>query len=220
MSMENQDAAKAGERLAGAIAIVAGLGSIGLLALHPMDRAASFADVVRNEAAGLSQDLIVHGGFIVVLALELVVYGLFSSKLSASRLASRAGFTFFAIGAAWLSLSMLFDGLVTPAVAARYVAAPDKIESARPLFVFIGAVVSRVMPLGIGFQAAAMLSWGAALLSNRMAVSGVVALALGALTAACVCFGAFAGVVMALMGAFLLLALWAVTVGVVLLRAK
>lgn len=220
MSMENPDAVKAGERLAGVIAIAVGLGSVALLTLHPMDRANSFAEIVQNEAAGLTQDAIVHGGFIVVMALQLVCYGAFSSTLSASRLASRAGFTFFAIGAAWLSLSMLFDGLVTPAVAARYVAQPDKIESARPLFVFIGAIVQRVMPMGIGFQAAAMVCWSVALFSDRMAVSGTIGLALAAVLAIAVYLGAFAGMMMALMGAFVLLALWAVLVGVVLVRGE
>src|SRR5689334_19601341 len=116
MSTENSNAAAAGDRLAGLIAIVAGLGSVALLALHPMDRASSFAEVVQNEARGLAQDAIVHGGFIVVLAVQLVCYGAFSSRLGAG-LAARAGFTFFAVGAAWLGLSMLFDGLVTPAIA-------------------------------------------------------------------------------------------------------
>ncbi len=217
---ENQKAIRAGERLAGIGAILTGLGSLALLALHPMERANSFAEVVQNEAAGLAQNAIVHGGFLVVLALQLVCYGVFSTKLSRARLASRAGFTFFAVGVAWLSLSMLFDGLVTPAVAARYVAAPDKIESARPLFVFIGAIVGRVMPIGLAFQAAAMLAWSASLFSNKFAISGVAGLALGALLGGAIYLGAFAGMIMAMMGAFLLTALWAVVVGVVLVRGK
>jgi hypothetical protein len=219
MMTENSNAGGA-SRLAGLIAIVAGAGSIALLALHPMDRAQSFAEVVGNEARGLTQDAIVHGGFIAVLALQLVCYGVFSRRLGEG-LMQRAGFTFFAIGAAWLCLSMLFDGLVTPAVAARYVAQPDRIESARPLFVLIGAVVGRVMPLGLGFQAAAILSWsGAMFAAGRMAISASVSLILGALLAACVYLGAFAGMMMALMGSFLLLALWAMLAGTVMLSNK
>ena len=69
---------------------------------------------------------------------------------------------------------------VTPAVAAKYLAAPAKIEFAKSLFVLIGTLIGLLMPLGLMFQSAAIAAWGWALVASRMSrVLGVIAMIAG-----------------------------------------
>ena len=112
-------------RSIGILSIATGIAAFGLLASHPEGDAHSFAEVLRNEAANRAMDALVHGGFIVVLALQTIGY---------ARLRSPAGLILFAFGAAFLSASMLLDGLATPALAMRYLAQPDRIAQGAPPF--------------------------------------------------------------------------------------
>ncbi len=195
-------------RATGILSIATGIAAFALLANHPEDGAHSFAEVLKSEAANRAMDALVHGGFVVVLALQAICY---------ARLKSTAGLVLFAFGAAFLSASMVLDGLVTPAVAVRYLAAPDKIEYARSLFVLIGTLIGLLMPIGLAFQSAAIAVWGAALWSTSRA-AGLAGLALGG--------GAFLGLAatagtmnpLVLMGAIAAASLWAVVAGIVLLR--
>src|ERR1700749_2945814 len=164
-------------------------------------------------------DGIVHGGFILVLAIELFCAAIFSARMKSSA-AATAGLVFFGVGAAFLSASMLLDGLVTPAIAAKYLAAPNKLEFAKSLFVLVGTLIRFVMPIGLAFQSAAVAAWGLALFTSRTSraagVFGIVAG--GALLAA---FGATATAMdpMVLMGAIAVLALWAAVAGVMMMRS-
>jgi len=199
--------------------IAAGIASVVLLASHPEGAPArDFAGVLKAEAGDQFMDAVVHGGFIVVLAIELFCYALLSARMKASA-AATAGLVFFGAGAAFLSASMLFDGLVTPAIAAKYVAAPNKIEFAKSLFVLVGTLIRFLMPIGLAFQSAAVAAWGWALFTTRTSrIAGAFGLAVGiALLAA---FGATASAMnpMVLMGAIAALALWAAVAGVTMLR--
>ena len=73
-------------------------------------------------------------------------------------------------------MSLLFDGLVTPAVAARYA---GQTETARPLFVLITSIVRFVMPISLGFQALSVFCWGAAMLACGLRFSGAITFVLG-----------------------------------------
>lgn len=202
----------------GVLAIATGIASFALLTIHPGGAATDFAGVLREEAANRAMDAVVHGGFIVVLALQAVCYAALSARLGLTRGAVLAGLVFFAFGAAFLSGSMLVDGLLTPAVAARYVAKPDKIETARALFVLMGTAISLLMPLGLAFQAAAVAAWGWALAGAGRRGIGLAAMVLGAAMLACTAAGAVTLNMVALMGAIAGAALWAVLAGVALLR--
>ena len=204
------------DRVIGALTIASAIAGFALLAAHPAEQAHNFAEVVQQEARQQMQDLIVHGGYILVLSLQILCFGFFSSRLSGARIAAGAAKTFFAIGAAWICVSLLFDGLVTPAIATRYVNQPD---AAHPLFVLISAVVRYVMPIGLTFQALAVACWGIAMLSSRLRISGAIASLLGAGLLAAVAIGALGGMPVAYVGAFAAMALWPLIAGVVLLRA-
>ncbi len=194
----------------GLLAIATGIAAIVLLASHPDAPAKTFADVLHNEAAGRLADAIVHGGFIVVLALQTICYAALSARLGWRRVTALAGFVLFAFGTAFLAASMLLDGLVTPALAARYVAEPANIDYAKALFRLVGTLIGLLMPIGIAFQSAAIAAWGWALVASGVSrIAGVFA-----------ALAATAGTMspLVLMGGIAAASLWAIVTGIVLLR--
>lgn len=206
-------------RAVAVLSMAAGVASLALLAMHPGGQARDFAAVLREETANQMEDALVHGGFIVVSALQLVCYVVFSMRLGLHRAAVAAGLVFFAIGAAFLCDSMVMDGLVTPAIAAKYVGAPDKADFAKSLFVLIGALIGVLMPAGLFFQSLGVASWGFALLRSPSPsrVAGALAVTIGAVIvgALAVTFGRLDPLV--LMGGIVALAVWAFAAGVLLL---
>jgi len=203
-------------RAAGILSIATGIATVALLANHPGGDAHTFADVLKDEAANRTMDAIVHGGFVVVLALQTICYATLSARIGRGAI---AGLVLFAFGTAFLSASMVLDGLVTPALAAKYLAAPEKIEFAKSLFALVGTLIGLLMPIGLAFQSAAAGAWGVALMTSGISrLAGVIGLALGA--AAFVALGATAGTMnpLVLMGVLAVTALWAVVAGLVLLR--
>jgi hypothetical protein len=171
-------------RLAGAFALC-GLGTLVLLANHPASAARDFAGVLREEAANQLMDGLVHGGFIFVLAALIVCFVLLARRLGCGRVAVVVTVVAFCIGCGAFMASMLVDGLVIPAVAARYVDvdAPEKLAAAKALFVFAGALISFLMPLGIAFQSIAMMSLGGLFVAGppRRRVAGLAGVSFGAL---------------------------------------
>jgi hypothetical protein len=148
-------------KLAAAFALC-GLASLLLLANHPASAAHDFAGVLREEAGNQLMDGVVHGGFIFVLAALIICLLLLGRRLGSGRVPVVIAVVTFCIGCAALMASMLVDGLVIPAVAARYVNidAPEKVAAAKGLFVFAGTLITFLMPLGIAFQSISMLSLG------------------------------------------------------------
>jgi hypothetical protein len=217
--MDTTEQTVGGSRAVGLLLIAAGITSVALLASHPDGGAArDFAGVLKAEATDQFMDAVVHGGFIVVMAIELFCYALFSARLKASA-AATAGLVFFGVGAAFLSASMLLDGLVTPALAAKYLAAPNKIEFAKALFVLVGTLIRFLMPIGLAFQSAAVAAWGLALFTSRTSrIAGVFGVVVGLLLLAAFSATASALNPMVLMGAIGVLAIWAAVAGVVMLR--
>jgi hypothetical protein len=193
---------------------------VALLAMHPGGDARDFAGVLRNEAASRGIDAIVHGGFIVILAIQLACYAIFASRLGRARNAAIAGIAFFSFGVALQTGSLLMDGLVLPAIAARYAAVPAKIETARTLYVFGGTLISFLMPLGIGFQSAGIAAWGNALLKAGSRAPGIGGLVIGLAVSVCMAASLATMNPMLLMGGIAGLALWAVIAGTTMLRSK
>jgi hypothetical protein len=220
-------AATAGEpgqraRFAGAGLIVCGIASVVLLAGHPGAGASpALADVLRSEAAQAGADAVVHGGFVLVLTLELVGFAALAVRAGPRRTSVLAAMLFALVGSGLLTASMVVDGLITPGVAARYAAAPAaRQEPARALLVLIGTAISVLMPMGLAFLGAAALAWGAALTPMRGAarIGGWVALALGALTLAAAGASLQAAGMIGLMVALLTSAAWAIAAGILLMR--
>ncbi|MBS0389185.1 MAG: hypothetical protein JSR15_11960, partial [Proteobacteria bacterium] len=146
-------------RVPGWLLIVSGIAMIVLLAMHPNGNARDFAAVLQEEAANRGVDAIVHGGLIVVMAIQMACYAVFSLRYGPPANASIAGLVLFCLGATLLAGSALIDGLVLPAIAARYAAIPARLEAARTLYVFGATMISFLMPLGIGFQSLGILAW-------------------------------------------------------------
>jgi hypothetical protein len=202
----------------GLLAIALGIASFALLAAHPGGDAKTFADVLKDEASNQIPNAVVHGGFIVVLALQTVCYAVFSARLGLTRAASVAGLVLFGFGAAFLCASLLVDGLVIPAVAARYLPKPDKIDNARVLFVLMGTLVSFLLPIGLAFQSAAIAAWGWALTASGRRAAGVFGIVAGGIIMAAVVASFVLGNPMTLMAALAVTAVWGIVAGTVLLR--
>ena len=208
-------------RLATAFALC-GLATLVLLANHPASGARDFAGVLREEAANQFMDGIVHGGFIFVLAALIVCFLLLARRLGPGRAPVVVTLVAFCVGSGALMASMLVDGLVIPAVAARYVNidAPEKLAAAKALFVFAGALISFLMPLGIAFQSIAMLSLGGLFAAGmpRRRAAGITGVGFGALILVSLA-GTPAGMsAHVLLGSIALSAVWYFILAAVLLR--
>lgn len=205
-------------RFAGLLLIASAVASVALLANHPGGEASDFAGMLKSEAADQLMNAVVHAGFIVVLTVEMAAYAILSTRL-ASRSAAIIGMTFFAVGALFMMGSLLVDGLAVPAIAARYAAAtPEKIESARVLFVLIGALLQFLMPIGLAFQGLGVACWGAALLQGPARAIGAVGVLLGVGVVTAIGLAMFAGQMMMLFAAIGGMALWALIAGVTMFR--
>lgn len=208
-------------RTVGILSIATGVASVILLAIHPADDAKTFAEMLRSEAANRLVDGIVHGGFIAVLSLQLVCYSVFSARLGPARPASIAALVFLSAGAIFLSGSMVLDGLVTPAVAARYLAAPAKLEYARTLFVLLGSLIGVLMPIGLMFLSAAIAAWGWTLSERGMSrAAGVLGMIAGGLLLVILGASFTAMNPFVLMGAIVANAIWATVTGVMLMQTN
>jgi hypothetical protein len=153
--------------LAAAFAACA-LATLTLLASHPNSGAHNFAEFIQYESQHQLVDALVHGGFIVTLGALMVCFVLLCRLLGGARPAAVSGLVAFCIGCGALMASMLLDGFVTPAIAARFMDTgnADNLVAARTLLVFCGTVIRFLMPMGMLFQAAAMLAWSSIIMSG------------------------------------------------------
>lgn len=207
--------------VAGLVAVVSGLLGFGLLAVHPAGDARNFAELLQQEASNQAMDALVHGGFIFILAAQLACYSIFTRAAAATHGAALAGLALFAFGSVFLGLSLLVDGLLTPAIAAQYAvaAAAEKIDYAKSLFVLTGNMVRFLMPVGLALQATALIAWGWALFAGRLSrPAGLFGLGAGSLIVAALVVGVATMNALALMGAIVGMATWAMVVGAVMIR--
>ncbi len=213
----SSDSALPAGRPAGLALLVLAVASLGLLVNHPSAAAQTFADVLRSEAASRTVDAVVHGGFIAVLGAQLVCLAVLSMRLGLHRIPAVAGLVLGAIGTAFLMLSMLLDGLVTPAIAARYVDVVERQGEARILFVLLGTIIAFVMPTGLLFQAAGMMSWSAAFVRREGLLRGAGLFGIAAGAMIIVAIAATAGrVPYVLIGAIVVAAGWYGLIGLAL----
>jgi hypothetical protein len=219
ITAETDSAVPAPGRAVGVLAIFSGIAALVLLANHPADSAHSFAEVLKSEAANRFADNLVHGGFVVVLALQGICYAILTQRLGWTRPVALAGFVFFAVGAMFLSGSMVIDGFVSPAVAARYLQAPDKLEYARSLFVLIGTMISVLMPMGLLFQSATIAAWSWVLIESGRRAAGSLALIVSALAIVALVASFVQLNPLVLMGAVAETSMWSLLAGYLLLRA-
>lgn len=201
----------------GAALMLAGVLEIVLLALHPEGSAHDFAGVLREEANGRPIDALVHGGFIVLLGVQLVGYRALSLRLGRDRTSVLAAGVFFTMGAAALMASMFIDGLLIPKLAARFLTAAADQNSVRVVFAFAGAAISLLMPIGLSFQGIGIAAWGAGLIGMRRLTGSLVILLGVLILAAAIAFTAKPVFIAAAIPAT---ALWSVLAGVLLCRRE
>lgn len=157
--------------LAGALALCA-LATLALLANHPMPQGHTLADFVRAEAGNQLIDGVVHGGFIAILSALMVCFVLLSGippprGTRSGSAAAVLGLVAFCTGCGALMLAMILDGFVVPSLAAHFAAATaSDLSTGTGLFLLCGMMIRFLMPMGLMFQAAAVLSWSAAIVAN------------------------------------------------------
>ena len=158
----------AADRALGAAFALCALATLALLASHPAPAGHGLVDLINEEARHRVRDAMVHGGFIVTLATLLVCFTFFSRRLGMERVPVVAGLVAYCIGCGALMLSMLIDGFAVPAIATRLSDAPGGVDlrSAQTSFLLCGTLVRFLMPLGLLFQAAAMLAWSAVIVRD------------------------------------------------------
>src|SRR5215469_11268676 len=109
------------KRGVGIALVVSALAQIALLAHHPESAAHDFQSLLQDEAGHRALNAVVHGGFVILLVVQLACYAALSQQLDFARTATIAAFVAFAAGSVFLAASVLTDGLVIPALASRYV---------------------------------------------------------------------------------------------------
>jgi hypothetical protein len=157
-----------GRGLAAAFALCA-LASLTLLASHPNGGARSLADFIKDAARDQYIDAFVHGGFIVTLGALIVCFTFLSRCLGSARAAVVIGLVSFSIGSGALMASMILDGFVTPAIAARFAGtdSADNLLTAKTLLIFLGTLIRFLMPIGMLLQSLAMFSWSSVIVRGR-----------------------------------------------------
>jgi len=146
--------------LAAAFALCA-LATLTLMANHPGGGSHGFAELLKDEANNQFIDGLVHGGFIVTLAVLTVCFVFLSRCLGTARVPVVIGLVSFFIGSGALMASMILDGFATPAIAARFAGdlSAESLSTAKTLLILLGTLIRFLMPMGLLFQSVAMFSW-------------------------------------------------------------
>ena len=154
--------------------VLCAVATFGLLSAHPTGGGHTFVEVLQAEARDQVKDGVVHGGLILISAILIVCLAVLSRILGPARVSVTVGFVAFGIGAAALMMSMGLDGLVVPAVAARCLreGTAQSLASGQTLLLFCGACIKILMPTGLLFEGAAMLSYSVAMFARRWVWAG------------------------------------------------
>jgi hypothetical protein len=205
-------------RITGVVTLATGVLAIALLLNHPAEYATDFPGFLKEEAANRTLNAIVHGGFLLLLPIQIVCYAVLSRTLGFARVLSIAGIVFFTTGAAIQIADLVVDGLMIPAMAQRYLLAPpDQLTGARALFSLCETAIRILMPLGLGFQAAAVIAWGMSMMHEARG-NGLLAVAFGLLAFSANAAAATTGAQHLSLVAIVFLELWATATGVFLMR--
>jgi hypothetical protein len=176
--------------LAGAFAFCS-FATLTLLANHPAAGGHAIADLIKAEASNQFADGLVHGGFILTLSALIVCFVFLSRGLGMERVSVIVGLVAFSVGCGALMASMMLDGFVIPALARRFTGTSDgdTLIQASTLFIFSGTLIQLLMPMGLWFQAAAMLSWSLEIVGHRgwRLAAGAFGMAAGTLVMGAIC---------------------------------
>ena len=178
MGMRPEGATMDSTRHTGLVLLACAVAALLLLAAHPGGASHDLQSLVKMEAAQQTANALVHGGFILLLPIIVACQAVIARLLGQDRFVALVGLMLFCAGSAFLSASLVVDGLLVPQMAARLLAGPpERIEAARPAFLLAGTAVRVLMPLGLGVQALGGIALAfAALRSERViAAAGLLA---------------------------------------------
>jgi len=147
-----------------ALAAVLGLCAILIVTVllsHPHEHIQSFAELVDFETRYGAINQIVHGGMMVALVLLMGAHVALAQRVGAGRLTTTIALTALGTGSALMIGSLVLDGFVTPALAARFASeANDAARHAiRVQIQFCEICVGLLMPMALVGMAAAALAW-------------------------------------------------------------
>jgi hypothetical protein len=195
-----------------------------LLGSHPGGGGATLTDILKQEAQNQLLDGVVHGGMVLVLTALIVCFVLLARLLSQGKVRASAGLVAFCVGSGALMASMILDGFVTPAIAARFAGSelPADLAVARTSLILLGTIIRFLMAMGLLLQAVATLAFSSIIVtgSGLRRITGVfgVAAALSIIGATLAVPASMAGHVM--LGCFLLLAIWYLGLTLVLFNGR
>lgn len=163
-----------GQRSLACVFALCALAMVALLSDHPAGGGHTFTEVLQAEARNQVTDGVVHGGFILISAVLVACMVGLARILGSARMAVTMGFVAFCVGAGALMMSMLLDGLVIPAIAARCLSenTPASLASAQTLLLFCGTCIKFLMPIGLLSECAAMLSYSVVMVARRWLWTG------------------------------------------------
>jgi hypothetical protein len=200
--------------LAAALALCS-LVTLTLLVNHPAAGGHTLVDIIKAEASNRFVDGLVHGGFIATLSVLIVCFVFLSRSAGMGKVTVVIGLVTFSIGSGVLIASMILDGFVIPALALRFMAVGvgDHLLEANALFIFCGTLIRFLMPMGLCFQSAAMMSWSLQILERRgwRLAMGVFGMAAGTLVIGAICLAPPRLGDHVLLGAIALIAIWYLT---------
>jgi len=140
--------------------------------------------------------------------------------LGSARMAVTMGLVAFCVGAGALMMSMGLDGLVIPAIAARCLRenTPAALASAQTLLLFCGTCIKFLMPIGLLFECAAMLSYSVVMIAHRWLWTGWIGILAGSAALSVSLLFGFGTVLV--FGGMLALCVWYLGVAVMLWVAE
>jgi len=209
-----------GGRAVGLVVAVSVVVSGVLVAYHPEGTAHDAAGVLQDLARDRVTDAMVHGGMIVTMGVVTLCFAAFAARLGVSRGAVLAGLVAYVIGYVGMAGALMTDGLILPAVAARFVPVePDRLPIARGILILAGTAIGFLMTFGLAFLSIGVIAWGIALLRDALTRSaGMVGLVVGAVALALAALAALGVIGDPHIVILAILMLWNIVVAILLIR--
>ena len=156
------------------------------MAHHPTMRTQGIAEAVASLNRMATINRVVHGGLIALLLAPLVGFAEMAARLGWRRPAVRAGAIAYVAGAAAHVAAALVNGFVVTRLAGAYAdAAPEAIESLRPILRFCHEANQVLAQTGVVAMSIGILAWSAVLVLRGGAarIPGALGIAAGVLPA-------------------------------------
>ncbi|GJG86327.1 hypothetical protein tb265_15080 [Gemmatimonadetes bacterium T265] len=165
---DDRPADRPADRLAAALLAGPALLTLVLVLHHPVLRGAHGAAGVAAGVAAISPALrLMHGGVLVLLAVQVLGFFRFSARMGWDRAAVAAGFLAYAAGTAVTAVPALLDGFVAPDLAAACLRAAQGCGPADgAVFRLVAVVIQDFTKAGLMAMSAGTGAWALAVLAG------------------------------------------------------